>query len=221
MNITVSDVFKIASAVLLSIGGGGLLVIGLAGWLGRVWANRLMQNDIAAHAKDLEKLKSDFETTHRRIQADLDKAVHVHRVQFETEFRALSDIWVKLSAVLASVREALSASPHLAGDAGEQLSLERLKQITAAAANFTGAASAFNSAVDDQSPFYPKPIYEKLNEVVAILAEEEYELGSSKGTISLWLDDSAIPCLNKIVPLADQISKMIRQRIESLSLYRE
>ena len=89
---------------------------------------------------------------------------------------------------------------------------------------FTDAADALRRAVDDQAPFYPKPIHEKLEEVIVILGKEQKDLESSAGqetALSLWLDVSAIHSLEKIVTLADQISELIRQRIESLSLYRE
>lgn len=218
MNITVSDAFKIASAVLLSVGGGGVLVLSLSGWLGKVWANRLMQNDIAAHAQELEKLKSSFEAVNKRMQAELDKTVHVHRVQFETEFKALSDIWARLSTVRSSLAV---SSPRFES---EHHGSERLKQMNDMMRRFTDAADALRRAVDDQAPFYPKPIHEKLEEVIVMLGKEQKDIESSAGqetALSLWLDVNAIHSLEKIVTLADQISELIRQRIESLSLYRE
>jgi hypothetical protein len=32
-----------------------------SGWPGKVWANRLMQNNVAKHNKELEEVKSKFE----------------------------------------------------------------------------------------------------------------------------------------------------------------
>ena len=39
------DVFQIASAVLLSLGTGGAIVVGLSSWLGKVWASRILEKD--------------------------------------------------------------------------------------------------------------------------------------------------------------------------------
>lgn len=90
----VSSAFQVALAVLASLGGGGLLVFVLSSWLGKVWANRVLESDRRRYSEELE-----------RVHGELEKAVHVHRVQFETEFGALSEIWAKLSAVRATMGE--------------------------------------------------------------------------------------------------------------------
>jgi hypothetical protein len=215
MDISVSDAFGVASAFLFSLGGGGLLVVGLSGWLGRVWANRLMQQDIAKHSSELEELKNKFEAVNKRLQAELDKTLHVHRVQFEAEFKALSEIWAKLSAVRSSLAV---SSPKFSDAETEQERLKRLNDLTG---RFTDSVSALKQAVHDQGPFYPKAIYEKLDEVIVILANEERDLEQDKGNVvalSLWLDVNTGPTLEKVTDLADQISDLIRHRIENLSL---
>ena len=52
--------FQIALAVIGSVGGAGLIIVGLASWLGKVWANRVMQGDIAKHSQNIENLKSEL-----------------------------------------------------------------------------------------------------------------------------------------------------------------
>jgi hypothetical protein len=218
MNITVTDAFGIASAVLLSLGGGGAVVVGLSSWLGKVWANRLMQKDIAKHSKELEELKTKFEAVNKRLQAELDKTLHVHHVQFEAEFKALYDIWAKLSAVRSSLAV---SSPRFSET---ETKGERLKRLNDMTGQFTDAVVALKHAVHDQAPFYPKMIYEKLYEVIMILGEEETSLQQDAGSetrLTLWLDVNASHTLEKVADLADQISELIRQRIENLSLYRE
>jgi hypothetical protein len=54
--------FEIAGAVLLSLGGGGVIVLGCANWLGKIWANRLMSSETAKHNQELEKLKTELAT---------------------------------------------------------------------------------------------------------------------------------------------------------------
>jgi hypothetical protein len=54
-----------------------------------VWANRILEQDRRRYAEEIERVKNELERTSKRLQAELDKAVHVHRVQFETEFKAL------------------------------------------------------------------------------------------------------------------------------------
>jgi len=52
-------------------------------------------------------LKAELQTERQRLQAYLDRTVYVHRVQFEKECAALSEIW-KTIAELRSVFEALA-----------------------------------------------------------------------------------------------------------------
>ena len=60
-------IYEIAFAVIGSIGGAGAIIFGLSSFLGKVWARRLMQSEVAKHAEQLEVLKSEFkklETEH-------------------------------------------------------------------------------------------------------------------------------------------------------------
>jgi len=58
--MTFEDVAKIVLTIITSVGGGGVIVLGLSGWLGKVWASRLMAADQAKHNRELEKLRADL-----------------------------------------------------------------------------------------------------------------------------------------------------------------
>jgi hypothetical protein len=58
--MTASDVFSIAAAVVGALGGGAAIVFALSSWLGKVWANRLMEADKARHVRDLKALESQL-----------------------------------------------------------------------------------------------------------------------------------------------------------------
>jgi hypothetical protein len=40
-----TEPFEIAQAVLLSLGGGGAIVFGLSSFLGKVWAQKILQSE--------------------------------------------------------------------------------------------------------------------------------------------------------------------------------
>jgi len=54
------DVIEVGAAFVLSLGGGGAIVALLSSWLGKVWANRLMEADRARYATDLERVRADL-----------------------------------------------------------------------------------------------------------------------------------------------------------------
>ena len=55
---SVTKLLELAAAILVSLGGGAANVLGFSSWLGKIWANRLMEKDKAEHAKELERLST-------------------------------------------------------------------------------------------------------------------------------------------------------------------
>jgi hypothetical protein len=172
--VTVGDAWNVAAAVILSLGGGGLIVFALSSFLSKIWANRILEAERAKYAHDLEgvkaryaaeieSLKSSLDTSRRVVQAGLDRAVYIHRLHFETEFACVKDIWSKLSAVRAkmgNVRPVMRLSEP--GETDEQ-------ELNRTFPPFVESKNAFVSAVDTQSPFIPRDFFSKLEEIIAVL----------------------------------------------------
>lgn len=55
-----TEIFSIAGAIIASIGGGAAIVLALSSWLGKIWANRLMEADKSRYAKELETVKAEL-----------------------------------------------------------------------------------------------------------------------------------------------------------------
>lgn len=76
------EVFSIVTTAILSIGGSGAIIFALSGWLGKVWADRLMLEEKAQHQVDLENLRSDLEKDRteklEELKRQLDVAVAHH-----------------------------------------------------------------------------------------------------------------------------------------------
>ena len=47
-------IFEIAAAIMASVGASGVIIYGLSNWLGKVWANRLLEHDKLVTAKEIE-----------------------------------------------------------------------------------------------------------------------------------------------------------------------
>jgi hypothetical protein len=208
--MSVATVIEIAGAILLSLGGAGAIVIAAASWLGKVWANRILESDRRKYGKELERVRSDLETSRRLLQAELDKAIHVHRVQFETEFRVLADIWAKL-AVLRSTMGALRPVADII-DPDEDPDA-RLKRRAGA---FAAALHDFMRAVDDQSPFYPEDIFRELSEALTIANRESTSVSLGKPEKSSDWFKEAEANFSAFKKSAETVSSLIRQRLESL-----
>jgi hypothetical protein len=102
-----NDILQTALVILGSIGAGGAIVVGLSGWLGKVWANRLMEDERARHAIELERLRAslDAETRGRiaSLESDLTVFRDKHLKTYQDKlmaYRAVMDIVATLIAEL-------------------------------------------------------------------------------------------------------------------------
>jgi len=208
--MSLSSVIEIAAAILASLGGAGLIIVSCASWLGKVWANRILESDRRKYSEELERVRSELEASRRMLQAELDQVILVHRVQFETEFRVLADIWAKL-AVLRSAMGALRPTMDVVSP--DEDPDDRLNRRFA---TFERALHDFMRAVDDQSPFYPEDIFKELSVALQSAQHESVSvsLGKPEKTTD-WYKEGA-ENFRVFRKSAETVSMLIRQRLESL-----
>jgi len=86
MNIV--DILKLGSAVVVSLGGSSLILLALSSWLGRVWAERILERQKAIYAVDLEEFKKKLvlETESHKIRLKKSELI------FAREFDAASSL---------------------------------------------------------------------------------------------------------------------------------
>ena len=89
------SVWNIALAIIAACGGGGVIILGLSGVIGKIWTNHLMQNDVHRHNREIEALKSSLQNETEGYRARLRKSDLV----FEKEFQAANS----LSFLIASL----------------------------------------------------------------------------------------------------------------------
>lgn len=83
-----NDILAISGTILASIGGGTAIVFGFSNWLGKVWANRLMEKEKNAHSRELESLKNTFLKETESYKVKLKKSELI----FEKQFEAASEL---------------------------------------------------------------------------------------------------------------------------------
>lgn len=101
----VNEVFQIAAAIIASVGGASLIVAGASTWLGKVWANRLMQQDIAKYNELLANLNSNL----KKLEAE-------HQVRFsrlhEKQAEIIATLYARLYHFNASIQRLLFEYRH-------------------------------------------------------------------------------------------------------------
>ncbi len=76
--MTIHDVLKIAVLILASFGSGAVIVIGLASWLGNLWASRILQSEKANLDIKLEALRHELGITKSAYEHHLDLILDYH-----------------------------------------------------------------------------------------------------------------------------------------------
>jgi len=86
----------------------GSVIIGLSSFLGKVWANRILQ-------KDRTKYKTQMETLIENLRTQSKKELYVHQLQFEKEFEIYKELWEQLIRLVPWVRsfDELLKSEHI------------------------------------------------------------------------------------------------------------
>ncbi len=54
------EIFEVAGAILASIGGAGVIILALSGWLGKIWASRILGKEKKQHTLEIESYKKDI-----------------------------------------------------------------------------------------------------------------------------------------------------------------
>ena len=77
--MTWDDTFKIVSAMLTSVGVASIIILGLSSWLGKVWANRILEKEKA----ELARMTKEHEI--RFSQLHLDRAQTIKKLYVELD----------------------------------------------------------------------------------------------------------------------------------------
>src|SRR5580704_11559963 len=73
-SVSLKDAFEMAAAVIVSLGGGGAIVFGLSGFLGKLWADRALQSQKAEGERQLERQRQEYAQLNISFTHQLDLA---------------------------------------------------------------------------------------------------------------------------------------------------
>ena len=118
--MTMSEIFGISAAFLTSLGGGGIIIFGCSSWLGKVWANRILesekltlQKEIEVHKtglqKEIEGEKTKLQQEVERIKVQYQLESEKHKAKYlrysESQFKLYNDLWSALCELEVAAEE--------------------------------------------------------------------------------------------------------------------
>lgn len=101
------EVIEIVSGVILSIGGGAAIVGGCSNWLGKIWADKLMEKEKSKFARELEREKSNFARDLEQLKFSMQRESESYKIKlkksefiFQKEFEAACEFSALLQRLL-------------------------------------------------------------------------------------------------------------------------
>lgn len=94
--MTYEEIFKTITAVLASIGGAGVIIIGISSWLGKVWANRILEKDRFKYSSLLEELRIGYSRDLEERRSELEKSKTLFNRYSEHQFNLYNDLFRSL-----------------------------------------------------------------------------------------------------------------------------
>lgn len=150
-----NQIFEVAGSILVSLGGGSVIVLGLSSWLGKVWANRILENEKKAHQLEIENYKSQLAISLEQIKSLNDKALYISKVQYDKEFQIYQDIWEKLHDCIVETLDLCSKVQSSPVDNDE-----KEKWIQDKYSKFVVKYNEYSRTIDRYAPFYREDFYQ-------------------------------------------------------------
>jgi len=159
--INVKEAWQVAAAVLTSVGGGGVIVFGVSGFVGKRWADRALEKD----RHEFSKLALEF-------KSQLDRLGLVHELRIKEEFDRLAGLWKQV----ATLRTWFNSLPHsgfgvvLADPAQEEQRQQKIRT------QFSTALDNAGQYLGEEAIFIPKQIADSANELLRVGQLEELNI---------------------------------------------
>ena len=110
------EIFKIAAAIIASLGGSALLLGVFSHWLGSLWAKRMLQDERAKHEKSLQELKAKNEAALEDLKSQIDTlkqkelSRHFDKLAiYKDVIHIVSEMLRELEAVATDKQESISS----------------------------------------------------------------------------------------------------------------
>jgi hypothetical protein len=126
-----NDILSIVTTAIVAVGGAGTIIIAISGWLGKLWAEKLMNADKARHEAELARLRSDLDKSNQveveRIRTEL-AFLKEHRLRDASDkvviYRTFIDL---ISEFLAKFENAIENGSKLSGVQLTEFNRQRIR----------------------------------------------------------------------------------------------
>lgn len=91
--MTWEDSFQIITASLGAVGGSAIIILGLSSWLGKVWANKILEQDKFKYSQELESLRISSKNFHDSLSLTNATYFETKKAYAEKRVYAITEVW--------------------------------------------------------------------------------------------------------------------------------
>ena len=126
------EYLKIATTIMVSLGGSGAIILGLSNYLGKLWATSMLEKERHKNAATLEELRSSLRSESEEYLANITNKIEIYKQTHLREhsdklaiYRATIDL---IATMLAKVEMVyLKNKSSLTPEESELFEIERLR----------------------------------------------------------------------------------------------
>ncbi|WP_375749995.1 hypothetical protein [Vibrio sp. HN007] len=78
------SIFKVSAGFLASVGSASAIILGLSSWLGKVWAQRILEQEKNRMATELEAVKRDLDLAKDKLLSNHSDKIAIYRMVLDT-----------------------------------------------------------------------------------------------------------------------------------------
>lgn len=147
------EIFEVAGAILFSLGGGSVIIFALSSWLGKIWAQRIINK---------EEISNNY-------------LLYSSQIQFNREYMIYSKLWLKLLNLKCNTLALMPILDYLPPDK-EGI----IKEYESRYKVFVDSLNEYHKQVYSNAPFISQEIYDGLIEIGKLCNQQGIEFSVYK-----------------------------------------
>jgi hypothetical protein len=188
------------------------IVCALSAWLGKVWASRIARSEDVKLQRELTQLRDKLESSQKLLAGEVEKKVHVHKVQFEKEFLIYQELMRHANGVRARFfRLYHTVQPTFPTPEEGNKYYENLRK------GFVEAWESLRCTIDDNKPFYTETVHASCHGITELSIDQLIDMMAPE-TDFLRRREEIKRMKEGFVQAVDAIATAIRVRLNSITV---
>lgn len=87
---------EIIKEIIALLGGATIVLAALFAFIGKLWLSRDIEREKYNLQKQMIQIQNELSATNKKLEAELQRSIHVDKIQFDYEFKIYQEVWSSL-----------------------------------------------------------------------------------------------------------------------------